>query len=325
MALKMNRWLPLLAMLFTTAAGCAEKKVEAREEDDDDSSEDSRPVEKTSDASVITEKQGDVAVSWAVTPSGDVSVRATDKGADVKPEDIDGALAVTKLGGKPEDFKLKAKEGRNMVNVGELDSPITEVRYSLTVKGKPAAGVLHVPKAGTKLIVDGATAAAAKTKIKPGAKGPHGGVVQVVDDDIVEVVGKKGSGNVRVYPLDEDLKPVKIEKQKVKLALVADEPQVVELEADPTNAYFSGDFTIKTDPSRITVYVEEDDDIDCAIVGYEPAEVLIIGPGAPVVVVYVVDSWDVVVVQPRWHGKGKGKGKWKKGRGHGRGVHVHVH
>ena len=69
------------------------------------------------------------------------------------------------------------------------------------------AGALHVPAGGTKELVLTARTAATKDNYK-GQKGPNGGVVQRVGDDVVEIVGDKGTGQVRVYALDATLKPI---------------------------------------------------------------------------------------------------------------------
>lgn len=327
MPTRLSKLLAALALMsFVALAGCKDKKAEAREEDDDSES-DSSPSRPSSDDSapsgkVITEQHGDVTLSWMVEPNGDVWLAAKDKGADVPLDEIEGDLLE-----ESKQFALKNKDDLKFANIGKLGEPLNEVKYDLKVRGKPVKGMLLVPKAGTPQLVAGADHVA-KAKLKPDTKGPHGGVVQVIDEHVVEIVGKKGSGDVRVYFLDDDLKPIKPKEQTIRLAAQGDESEVIVLTPDPTAAYLQGTFKVKTNPTRLTVVLEEADDVDCVIVGYEPAEVLIVGPAAPVVVVHVVESWDVVVVEPRvhvhkkWKGKGKGKGR---GKHRGRGVHVHVH
>ncbi|NUP07609.1 MAG: hypothetical protein HOW73_16295 [Polyangiaceae bacterium] len=316
-------------LVLGPVAGCKDKKLPSAEAVEDDDSESGSSESKPATVSTggeITEQYGDTAVTWNVAPDGDVTVKVKENGETVKPADVDGKLLVKPLGSDEpaKEIPLKAKGDVLRANVGKLDSDLTEIRYALKVKEKPVAGTLHVPRDGSEELVASAVAAA-KTKIEPDAKGPHGGVVQVVGDDVVEIVGKKGSGDVRVYMLDDDLKPVKVGKQKVKLAFAGDDTDYVVLTPDAGGEYFHGDVDIKTNPNKITVVIDDGGDVDVALVDYEPAEVIIVGPSAPGCVIYVVDTWDVVVVEPRptviYHGKGKGK--WKK-HGHGK-VHVHLH
>lgn len=335
--LQLRLTLPLAiapALLF--AGGCKDKEptVEAAEADDADrgsSESDSKPA-AVYKGGEITEQHGDTAVTWLVGPDGDVTATVQHKGETVKPSDVDAKLLVKPLGtNEPsKEIPLIEKDGALRANIGKLDAPLTEMRYAMKVKDEPVDGVLHVPKDGTEELVASAIGAA-KAKHMADAKGPHGGVVQVVGDDVVEVVGRRGSGDVRVYLLDDDLKPVKIEKQKIKLAVVGAATDYVVLQPHDSGDYFSAELALKTDPTKITILIEDGDDVEVALVGYEPTEVILVGPGSPGCVIYVVDTWDIVVVHPqpvyvhRHKGKGKGKGhgkKWKRKKG---GVEVHVH
>ncbi len=55
---------------------------------------------------------------------------------------------------------------------------------------------MHLPAGGTKELDENAKEAT-KIKIPVGQKGPNGGVLQVVGDDVVEVVAGKKNGAVR--------------------------------------------------------------------------------------------------------------------------------
>jgi hypothetical protein len=199
----------------------------------------------------------------------------------------------------------------------KLEADLTQVGYDLDVEGAKVQGTLDLPRGGTKELVDSANEAAAAKKLPPDAKGPNGGVVQVVGDDIVEVVADKDSGAVRMYVLDDDLKPVPVGKRKGKLAFGGVAPEIVVLDADPSGMYLSGKCVGKAPPSKITIEVIEGDEIDVALCHYVPGGVIVVGPAAPVIAIFIVTGWTVVVlpvvVQPGVvvvH-KGKGKGKFK--------------
>ena len=249
----------------------------------------------------VTEQHGDITVSWRVAPDGEVWGLVTQRGEEVKPSDVTGALEARALDdGQPTAYAVKEDSGLLHAKLPELSAAMTEIRYNLKVRGEPVKGVLHVPRRGTVALVEAADTAAAATAIKPGAKGPHGGVVQVVGDDVVEIVGKKGSGDVRVYLLDDDLKPVKVKKQKIDLVLHDQKTHMVELTRHEGDDYFyATDVRIRTNPKKVTVVIEEDGDHDVALVGYWPGAVFVCGHSAPVFDIYVVDSWDVVVVEDR--------------------------
>ncbi len=108
------------------------------------------------------------------------------------------------------DAQARSRSTRRLLLVAtgpKLEADLTEVKYNIVVAGKPWNGTLHLPSGGTKVIVEGARKAE-KRPIPPGKTGPNGGVIQVVGDDTIEVVADKASGQVRVYVLDADLKPV---------------------------------------------------------------------------------------------------------------------
>jgi hypothetical protein len=140
----------------------------------------------------------------------------------------------------------------------------------------------------------------------------------VVGDDIVEVVADEKSGAVRMYFLDDDLRVIPVGKRKGKLALVGASPVMVDVNPDPSGLYLSGKVD-PVQPAKVTVVVIDGDEVDVALCGYSPGGVVVVGVGAPVIAIFVVTGWPVVVVpaavvvQPGVVVvKGKGKGKWKK-------------
>lgn len=296
-----------IALASTLAVGCGKKSGEPA-------------AEAVSAESAVTEKNGAVEVAWNVSPDGRVVARIRDKDDLPVTKGASGSLTVKPPnGGPPVTAALTMGDGGSLTGqIPKLEADLTEVGYELDVGGAKVQGVMHLPRGGTKELVDSANEAAAGKKIPADAKGPNGGVVQIVGDDIVEVVADKDSGAVRMYVLDDDLKPVPVGKRKGKLAFGGAVPEIVTLDADPGGMYLSGKCVGKAPPSKITIEIIDGDEIDVALCHYVPGGVIVVGPGAPVIAVFIVTGWTVVVVptpvivQPGIvvH-KGKGKGKFK--------------
>jgi hypothetical protein len=308
-----------LALACTAAApGCKSAEVTA---------------ENIAEQGVLMEQHEGATVVWAVKPDG--QVRALVKGADDKPveEGVTGTLSV-----KPSkdaapvtaELKLEEKTGGVLATtIPKLEADLTEVTYNLKVGGKPVKGVLHLPKGGTQELYDSAKVTAEATL--EGKKGPNGGIVQVVGEETFEIVADKKSGRVRVYLLDDDLKAVAIKdpKLKVKLALTGSSSETVELKPDAKGLYFEGKLTVKTNPTKITVVVHVGDVVHVALCGWHPGVVIVVGPRAPGIVIFVSVKWDVdvvvvhdhhdpVIVIDHHHHHHKHKGKHKGKHGHHR-------
>lgn len=298
------------AALSVTGAGCGKSSPSAS-------------AEAVTAANAVTERNGDLEVTWSVTPEGQVTARVKNKDDMPVAKGVTGTLTVKPQGGgAPTQVPLVQQgDGLLTAQIPKLAEDLTEVGYDLDAGGVKAAGTMHLPRGGTKELVESANEAAAAKVVPPGAKGPNGGVVQVVGDDVVEVVADKGSGAVRMYFLDDDLKVVPAGKKKGKLALVGATPVVVDLAPDPGGIYLAGKVPVQVDPVKITIEVVDGDEVDVALCGYVPGGVIVVGPAAPVIAVFIVTGWPVVViptpvvVQPGvvviHKGKGKGKGKWK--------------
>ncbi|MFS8068396.1 MAG: hypothetical protein ACMG6S_18720 [Byssovorax sp.] len=293
--------------------------------------------EATAVEEALTEQHPAAAVTWLVMPDG--QVKAMVKSPDGTPleKGVTGTVTAKALDktGKPVTAKLEAgaKPGAYTATLPKLEADLTDVTYKLEVDGKPVAGTLHLPRGGTAQLVTSAKAVE-EAKMPADTKGPNGGIVQVVGDDVVEIVADKATGQVRVYVLDDDLKPIAVGKRKVKLAAVAGSPELVELEVEPKGLYFTGKFTGKTNPVKLTVVFYPDVDVEPIVVlcGWKPATVIVVGPGAPVLIpIFVVVNWAPVVVIDNsppviviHHGKGKGKWKWK-GKHGGGGINIKIH
>lgn len=290
----------------------------------------------------ITEQYEPATVSWIVAPEG--KLKATFKAPDGAPlgTSVTGNVTVkpVQADAKPVTAKLVYDTEAN-VHTAEfpaLDADLTEVSYDVSVKGKPIKGALHVPRGGTRELVASAKVSA-DVKIPEGKKGPNGGVIQVVGEDVIEVVADVKSGETRVYVLDDDFKPIAVGKRKVKIAVVGSAPETVELQAEPKGLYFTGKLTVvKTNPHKLTVVMHGEHSPHPVVVmcGYHPGTVVVVGPSAPTVGLFVAVGWapTVVVVDPtpnvviiddhhHHHGKGKGKGHW--GWKGGPKVHIKLH
>lgn len=294
--------------MSTAAAGCGKKGGEPA------------AAAAVSADSAITEKNGATEMAWSISPDGQVAARLRNKDDLPITKGVTGSLIVKPpSGGAPVTVPLTMNDGYLTGQMPKLDADLTEVAYDLDVDGAKVHGVMHLPRGGTKELVDSAKEAASAKKIPADAKGPNGGVVQVVGDDIVEVVADKDSGAVRMYVLNDDLKPVPVGKRKGKLAFASSAPEVIVMSPDPSGMFLSGKCVGKIPPWKVTIEVVDGDEIDVAVCQYVPGGVIVVGPAAPVFPVFIVTGWPVVVVpvpvvvQPGVvvvH-KGKGKGKFK--------------
>lgn len=308
--------LTLAAVAALPACAKKEDKIEAEVTAENIAAEDA-----------ITEQHEPATVTWAVASDGKVKARF--KAPDGAPLDdgVTGTITArpARKGAEPVTAKLvfDAKAGIHTAELPKLEDDLTEVSYDVSVKGKPVKGALHVPRGGTHELV--ATAkVTADVKIPEGKKGPNGGVLQVAGDDLLEIVADVKTGETRVYVLSDDLKPIPVGKRKVKIGVVASGPEVVELDAEPKGLYFTGKLVVKTNPHKLTVVLYEEDAPAPVVVlcGWHPGVVVVVGPSAPVIGLFVAVNWVPVVVVGTpgvvvvGHGKGKGKGKWGwKGRG----------
>jgi hypothetical protein len=273
-------------------------------------------------ASALTHSNEGSALVFSVAPNGQLQLLV--RGPDGKPIEsrVTGSVTLKPTEPKAEPVKVALvqdpKTKLMVAAMPELADDLTEVKYDLTINDKPVKGVMYLPVGGTKELDENAKEAG-KVKIPPGKKGPNGGVLQVVGNDVVEIVAGKKNGALRVYVLDPDLKPVPVGTRKIKLVLVTPKgPETVVLAADPGGAYFVGKISVVENPSQITVVLTDHDHTEVVLCGYEPGNVIVVGPSAPVLVILASVVWDVdVVVLPpppviMIHGKGKGKWGFRK-------------
>lgn len=243
----------------------------------------------------FTEEHEDGSVGWDIAADG--SVRALVKTKDGNPidKDVSGTLTWKEPDGERQiPLALDPKTGLLIAAGPKLEADLTEVKYNVIVAGKPWTGTLHVPAGGTRVIVEGAKKAE-KKPIPEGKTGPNGGVIQVVGDDIVEVVADKDSGQVRVYVLDPDLKPIPVGNRTIKLGFVGASSELVVLNPAPGGLYVTGTLVAKANPTKLTVLMAHPTHTDVVVVGHRPGVHVVVGPSAPVVNVVVATPWHVGV------------------------------
>ena len=234
-------------------------------------------------------------ITWRVAPNGEV--KALVKSLDGKPlaKDVSGELVWKGPAGETKVPLTLDKTGVLGGTGPKLEADLTEVKYTLTVAGKLWIGALHLPVGGTPELVVSAKTAAQKVLVK-GKVGPNGGVVQVVGDDLVEIVADKGTGQVRVYVLDVNYKPIAIGERTIKLGVVVNNPEIIVLTADPGGLYFVGKLSAKVDPVKLTIAVTLNNSTNVALVNYAPGAIVVVGALAPAIKILVVDArWGAVV------------------------------
>ncbi|XXX77900.1 hypothetical protein WMF30_03895 [Sorangium sp. So ce134] len=235
----------------------------------------------------------------AFNVAADGNVKAAVTGPDGKPirEDVSGTLLWKDASGeKTVPLTFDAKTGLLAAAGPRLEADLTEIGYTLNVAGKPWSGTLHVPAGGTAELYANAKGAA-DLGLPEGKLGPHGGRIEIVGDDRLELLVDEVTGEVRVYVLDADLKPIDIGERKVTLGVVAEAPQVVVLApvaataGVAAGAYLTGKVALAADPLKVTVAVRNAGRSAVALCGYRAGAAFAVHAHAPRVKVRVKTDW----------------------------------
>ncbi|WP_437335758.1 hypothetical protein [Sorangium sp. So ce394] len=235
----------------------------------------------------------------AFNVAADGNVKAVVSGPDGKPirEDVSGTLLWKDASGeKTLPLTLDAKTGLLVAAGPKLEADLTEIGYTLNVAGKPWNGTLHVPAGGTAELYANAKGSA-DLGLPEGKLGPHGGRIEIVGDDRLELLVDEVTGEVRVYVLDADLKPIDIGERKVTLGVVAEAPQVVVLApvaataGVAAGAYLTGKLALAADPLKVTVAVRNAGRSAVALCGYRAGAAFAVHARAPRVKVRMKTDW----------------------------------
>jgi hypothetical protein len=235
-------------------------------------------------AEPLVEQHDDGSVAWRIDPDGQVRAAASaSTGARIK-QDVGGTLVYKLDGAEPRTVPLvmDAKTGVLAAAGPRLEADLTEVDYTITVSGKPWSGVLHVPAGGTAALAASAKVTA-EAKLPDETVGPHGGTIQIVGDDRLEMVAEADSGRTRVFVLDADLQPVTIEARTLRMGFVAERSELVTFVPAPSGLYFVGRIGAAINPLQVTVALGFGGVTRAAIWGYRPG-IRLYAPSATVLI-----------------------------------------
>jgi hypothetical protein len=249
--------------------------------------------ELIAEAATFAERSAVGTLHWNVAKDGAAALVMQNASGAIQTRDVTGQVTFVSDEGKKTETVPLALDEKTGVLRGDgpsLDSEVTELRYTLSLNGKPWSGALHLPKSGTRGLIE-----SAKSDPSQGAaRGPNGGDVQVVDGQRFEIVADSGSGETRVYLLDGAKKP-----KKLKLALDSDPPRQVELALDNAGYYVTTIDVSRAPRKTSLIVVDDDDDAHVIVVGYRPG------------VIFVVDRRPVFWLERGWGPRGLARGHHK--------------
>lgn len=277
----------LSAVLLIAAAACSKEEQAAPAPEASVQAEATATVESAIGEGAYVEEHDSGKVAFQIAADGNVKAEVVGPdGAPIR-KDIGGTLLWQD---KPVPLTLDEKTGLLIATGPKLEADLTQIGYTLTVAGKPWSGTLHVPAGGTAELVASAKASA-ELGLPEGKIGPHGGRIELVGKDYLELVVDEVTGEVRVYVLDMDLKPMAVGERKVTLGVVADAPQVVVLAPADGGAYLTGKLALAADPIKLTIAMRSAAHAAVALCGYRPGAAFVVGAHAPRVKVRVKTDW----------------------------------
>jgi hypothetical protein len=272
--------LPIASLVLVLASGCGTKEAPAPVV----AVETETTVEADLGADPLVEQQDDGSVAWRIDPDGQVRAAAsTSAGARIK-QDLGGTLVYKIEGGEPRTVPLvmDAKTGVLVAAGPKLEADLTEVDYTITVSGKPWSGVIHVPVGGTAALVASAKVTA-EARLPDETVGPHGGTIQIVGDDRLEMVAEADTGRTRVFVLDVNLQPVMLETRTLRMGFVAERSELVTFVPAPSGLFFVGRIGAAINPLQITVALGFGGVTHAAIWGFRPG-IRLYSPSATILI-----------------------------------------
>ncbi|MFT3772011.1 MAG: hypothetical protein QM820_41925 [Minicystis sp.] len=293
-------------------AGCAKKPAETTAEGEAAASASAQAApaaagggEMTPESTIVEESdQG--TITWSITTDGRFEAVVKDPQGKVVDKDVTGVVVWPGEAADYIEYVTQTPEGHLVGQGLALDADLTEIDYDLVIGGKAWSGVLHVPRGGTRAIAEDAPKAEADDNApggpgaagKPGAgpapagrKGPNGGVIQVIGGETVELVADKDTGEVRVFVLGPDYKPIEPGERRMRLGYVADDVEMLDLEREPGTLYYVGRVRTRVDPVRVTLAVGVGASVHVGIIGFHAGMHLGVGVGAPVIPIMVARAW----------------------------------
>jgi len=230
-------------------------------------------------STAFVERLDDGTIAWIIRADG--SVKAQVKSRDDKAIMANASGKITANDGVVElaqDSKSGVLEGKGL----KLNGALTPAKYDLVIEGKPWTGTLFLPAGGTVELVANARAAA-NVKLPEAKIGPHGGRLQVVGNDVIELVAGV-NGELRAYVLDPQLKAVAAIDREIKVGMVVDgRAELITLVPEPGGLYFTGRIGATVDPVEVAISVKAKGEAaaHCVLVGFEPGVAFVVGATAP--------------------------------------------
>ena len=222
-------------------------------------------------------------VSWTVRPDGSIAASVqSDDGAKTT------GTVLWREGDQDRSAPLvEDTRGALAASGPKLTADVTDIRYTLQHgDSPPVQGVLQVPPGGTAQLSADAKASASLA-VDTNATGPHGGTVQAVGDDRIEVVAD--DGQVKAWLLNAKLQPMtaSIDGRTITIAAADDAPHTITLTFDATLGVYVGKWTMEEDPKRLTIVVKKGGVVHATLAGYKPGVALACGEKAPRIKVHV--------------------------------------
>lgn len=177
--------------MLALAPGCNRNK-------DQEANPTAEPQKIPDDQAGLVEERDDGKLEWVVQDDGAVRVKVTVNEGTTPA--LSGVLLVD-----AQSYQLSANGAALTTAIPKLGDGLTTITYSLKVGEATWDGSLHVPQGGTKELI-----ATPAVSVPEGTKGPHGGAVDVIGDQRVEIVVDEKTGEVRVYMLDDKLQAIPV-------------------------------------------------------------------------------------------------------------------